>query len=159
MSALPRLGALGALAALVFSPSARAGAPPAPAAKVPVEMSFVTERGAEGLVVRMYAHNTSKSVVKIDDNPSLRSAGVRAADGTLTELDILPTMEMMSRSGPRRVWMPVQPGETLLVGSATLMMDKDAKLPVGGLELSVSVMTPEASSVVQQTVVLGEPGV
>lgn len=158
MSALPRLGALSALAALVFSPAARAGAPPPPTAKVPVEMSFVTERGEDGLVVRMYARNTSTAVVKIDDNPFVRSAGVRAADGTLTELDILPTMEMMSRGGPRRVWMPVQPGEKLLVGSATLMLDKDGKMPIGGLELSVSVTTPEASSVVQQTIVVGEPG-
>ena len=158
MSAPPRLGALGALAALAFAPAALAGAPPQSDAKVPVELSFVTERGEEGLVVHMYARNTGKTVVKIDDNPGVQSAAVRAMDGTLTELEIMPTMDMMSRAGPRRVWMPVQPGEKLMVGTATLMMDKDAKLPTGGLELSVSVVTPEAYNVVKQTIVVGEPG-
>jgi len=162
MSAAPRLGALGALAAFAFAPaSARAGIPEAeaPAKVVPVEMSFVTERTAEGLVVKMYAKNTSKGVIKIDDNPSVQSAAVRAADGTLTELDLLPTMEMMSRAGPRRVWMPLQPNETLFVGSATLLPGEgDKAIPIGGLELSVNVIAPDAWTVVKKTLPLSEPG-
>ena len=160
MSAPPRLGALGALAALAFSPAARAGIPEAeePVKVIPVEMSFVTERGAEGLVVKMYAKNTSNGVIKIDDNPSVQSAGVRAADGTLTELELLPTMEMMSRAGPRRVWMPLKPNETLFVGSATFPLGEGQHLPVGGLELSVTVIAPDAWNVVSKTLPLTEPG-
>jgi hypothetical protein len=121
-------------------------------------MSFEASRSEEGLVVRMYARNTSAAAATVDDNPTVRNASVHTVDGAELVLDATADEELMSRAGPRRRWLTVQPGERLLVGTATLPMTTAQSAGiVGEVELSVNVVTPQGYSQASGTAALAPP--
>ncbi len=169
---------LGALSVLAFSGNAFAGgmaqkiaepndAPPTGA--VPYRLTYETEITPQGIELKIYAQNQSDAVVLIDDDPFVEAAWVQLQNGDQQRLNAGFDADMMSRSGPRRRWMAVKPGERLLVGESRLVpgseelrweMDPKPQGPVpteGELTLKVNVVMKDRVDTIDAKLRLGQP--
>lgn len=169
---------LGALSVLAFSGSAYAGdlqqkiaevtGPPTTGA-VPYRLTYETEITPKGIELKIYAQNQSDAVVLIDDDPFVEAAWVQLQNGDQQRLNAGFDADMMSRSGPRRRWMAVKPGERLLVGERRLVpgteetqwdIDPKPTGPVptqGDLTIKVNVVMKDRVDTVDATLRLGQP--
>lgn len=150
MSARP----FGLFAALAVSPSAFAGGSPEPT----IALAYEPVRTETGWDVKIYAKNTGPAVVMVDDNPTVESALVETTAGSSVALVTQPDMEMISRAGPRRKWMAVQPGERLLVGTSTVGTPVETVIQDGTMVLTVRLVTQSGWAERVDKVPLAKPG-
>ncbi len=164
---------LGALSVLAFSAPALAGdseqkqvsKPVAP----PYRLSYETAVTPKGIELKIFAQNQTDAVLLVDDDPFVEAAWVQLQNGDQQRLNAGFDADMMSRSGPRRRWMAVKPGERLLVGTRTLVpgseeqqwdVDPKPQGPVpaqGDLSLKVNVVMKDRTDTVESVVHLGQP--
>lgn len=165
-----RLGALSVLAlsapAFAGDVGQKAAAPPSAA---PYRLSYETAVSDTGIELKIYAQNQTQSVILVDDDPYVEAAWVQLQNGDQQRLNAGFDADLMSRSGPRRRWMAVKPGERLLVGTATLVpgtieeryvTNPPPPGPVpqsGELLLKVNVVMKNRQDTVDATVHLGKP--
>lgn len=153
-----RHSALGALSVLAFGSPALAGdMPQAATVHPPYRLSYETTKAAGGYEVKIYAQNQSDAVVMIDDNPFVSEALLATKAGEPERLNSGFDADMMSRAGPRRRWMAVQPGERLLVGTTQLTVPEGGVLDGTELTLHVRVVTKDRTDEVVDTVPLAPP--
>lgn len=148
MSARP----LGLFAALALSPAAWAADPT-------VQLTYEPMRTDAGWELKIYATNTGSKVVMVDDNPTLTQAAVETAAGASVALVAPRDIEMISRAGPRRMWMAVQPGERLLVGASTVGVPEHTTIEDGTMVLTVRLVTKDGYAERVDRVPLAKPGV
>jgi hypothetical protein len=164
---------LGALSVLAFSGPAFAGELAQKVGEKPVatpyRLSYETEITPQGIELKIFAQNQTDAVLLVDDNPFVEAVWVQLQNGDQQRLNAGFDADMMSRSGPRRRWMAVKPGERLLVGTSTLVpgseeqrweVDPKPQGPVptaGELSLKVNVVMKDRTDTVQSVVHLGQP--
>ncbi len=139
--------ALGALSVLGLGQ--RAEASDAPTDGLKVTFAVVKKKG--GTVIETYAENTTPDVVRVDDDPYVRSATLTDTAGNVVTLQPLNSAEMFTRAGPQRHWLSVQAGEKLLVG--TTAIEGDVALE-GKLTVTVQLVAPGTAREITGNVVL-----
>jgi hypothetical protein len=147
MSARP----LGLFAALALSPAAHAEEPT-------ITLAYEPHRTAAGWDLKIFATNTGPAVVMVDDNPTVETAVVETTAGSTVALVTQPDVEMISRAGPRRKWMAVQPGERLLVGTSTVATPVETVIQDGTMVLTVRLVTQGGWAERVDKVPLAQPG-
>ncbi len=148
MSARP----LGMFAALALTPSAWAAEPT-------VHLSYEAVRSDAGWKLNIYAVNTGSKAVMVDDDPTVTDAEVVTTAGSKIALTTQPDTEMISRMGPRRKWISVQPGERHFVGSSTVGVPDHTVIEGGTMVLTVRLVTMDGYSERVDRVPMQVPGV
>ncbi len=148
MSARP----LGMFAALALTPSAWAAEPT-------VQLSYETVRSDAGWKLNIYAVNTGSKAVLVDDDPTVTLAELLTTAGSKVALVTQPDTEMISRMGPRRKWISVDPGERHFVGSSTLGVPDHTVIEDGTMVLTVRLVTMDGSADRVDRVPVKPPGV
>lgn len=124
----------------------------------PFQLSYELTRTADGLGVRMFATNTTRSPVTLDDNPHIRSATLVLDATTAVALAPPPDVEMYSRAGPMRRWLTLKPGERMLVGTSQIEVPAGQPTEHGQLLLTVEAITPAAITAQSTAIPLTQPG-